>query len=40
MSSVIETLGRYEAYLLHDRNIKRDTFRKVKLSLSYFTELF
>lgn len=40
MSIVIETYGKYETYLLSERQIKAATFRKVKLTLTYFSELY
>ena len=40
MSTVIETLGKYETYLKSQRQIKAATMRKVNLSLRYFVELY
>lgn len=40
MSTVIETLGKYEHYLTAERLVSKATLRKVRLSLSYFCELF
>jgi hypothetical protein len=40
MSTVVETLGKYEVFLKKDRENKPATLRKVRLSLSYFAELF
>jgi len=40
MTTVIETLGKYETYLKNQRQIKAATLRKVNLSLRYFSELY
>lgn len=40
MSTVIETYGKYETYLISERQIKPQTWRKVNLSLTYFSELY
>lgn len=40
MSTVIETLPAYFAFLKYDRHIKDVTLRKVDLSIRYFTDLY